>query len=192
MKLTIGLGNPGPKYQTTRHNVGFMALEHAYKEHFKALDFPAFKSNKKLMTDISSGKMGKEKIILAKPQTYMNNSGQAVQAVAQFYKIKSQDIIVIHDDLDLPFGKIRINKQASAAGHNGVKSIIEYLDTKNFMRLRIGVGHPTHMGYDVIKYVLQPFGKNEKKQLPDILEVATKALVCLLEEGVEEAMNGFN
>ena len=115
-----------------------------------------------------------------------------VQAVSSFYKIKPKDIIVVHDDLDLPFGKIRINKKASAAGHNGVKSIIEYLDTKSFMRLRIGVGHPEHMGYDVMKYVLQPFGKDEKTQLPDIFEVTTKALVCLLKDGVEEAMNGFN
>ncbi|MFA5134090.1 MAG: aminoacyl-tRNA hydrolase [Patescibacteria group bacterium] len=159
MKLIIGLGNPGKKYGKTRHNLGFMAVDFLQKK----LEAPEFKLNKKLAAEIS--KSGK--IILAKPQTFMNLSGGAAIKLLSFYKLTADDILIIHDDIDLEFGKIKEGKNHGAAGHNGVKSIIELLGTKDFNRLRIGVGRPPE-NIPPEDYVLQNFSSEELKQLPKI------------------------
>jgi len=159
MKLIIGLGNPGKKYEKTRHNLGFMAVDFLREK----LGAPDFKSNKKCAAEFS--KSGE--IILAKPQTFMNLSGEAVAKLLSFYKLDLDDLIVIHDDIDLELGKIKDGKNHGPAGHNGVKSIIELLGTKDFPRLRIGVGRPPeHIPPE--DYVLQNFTSAELKLLPEI------------------------
>ena len=134
MLLIIGLGNPGKEYEKTRHNIGFVVLNKLMAD----LELDDWADNKKFRAEIAEGKIDKEKILLFKPQTFMNNSGQSVSAAAKFYKIKPADIWVIHDDLDLPLGKIKIQRDRSSAGHNGVQSIIDALSTQNFVRFRIG------------------------------------------------------
>ena len=170
-KLIIGLGNPGKKYEHMRHNFGFMALDFLQKK----MDAPKFKMNNKLNAEISKI----DKIILAKPQTFMNSSGEAAQKILSFYKISPNEIIVIHDDLDLPFGAIKQSKDSGSAGHNGVQSIIDILGTKNFTRLRLGIGLSSealakddrpHKKIPVEDYVLQNFSSEELKQLPEILQ----------------------
>jgi len=136
MKLIIGLGNPGKEYEKTRHNAGFLAVDKII-ENFQ---FSIFNFQLKFNAEISQGIINNEKVISVKPQTFMNGSGQAVKAIADYYKIKPEDIIVIHDDLDIPLGKYKISKGKSSAGHKGVQSIIDLLGTKNFTRIRIGIG----------------------------------------------------
>lgn len=161
MKLVIGLGNPGKKYAKTRHNLGFMAINFLREK----LDAPKFKLNKKCNAEVSKT----DSFILAKPQTFMNNSGEAAIAILSFYKLTSADLTVIHDDLDFDFGKIKAGAGHGAAGHNGVKSIIELLGTKDFNRVRLGLGRPpSHIPPE--DYVLQNFSPDELKQLPEIFK----------------------
>jgi len=161
MKLIIGLGNPGKKYEKTRHNLGFMAVDFL-RENIGA---PNFKMNKKCNAGISKT----DEIILAKPQTFMNNSGEAAAKLLSFFKLMPADLIVIHDDLDLEFGKIKLGAGHGAAGHKGAQSIIDYLGTKDFNRIRLGVGRPPlHIPPE--DYVLQNFSSEELKKLPDILK----------------------
>ena len=135
MKLIIGLGNPGEKYKTTRHNIGFMAVNRIAKN----FSFPDFMLQKKFNAEISEGIINGDKIILAKPQTFMNESGKAVRSIADYYKIGPADIVVIHDDLDIGLGKYKIARDRTSAGHKGVQSIIDMLETKDFTRIRIGI-----------------------------------------------------
>lgn len=161
MKLIIGLGNPGTKYEKTRHNFGFMAVDFL-REKLGAADF---KLNKRCNAEIV--KIGE--IILAKPQTFMNNSGEATTKLLSFFKIKPDDLSVIHDDLDLDFGKIKTGMGRGSAGHNGVKSVIDRLGTNNFNRIRLGVGRPPeHIPPE--DYVLQDFSSEELNQIPEILK----------------------
>ncbi|MFH1193910.1 MAG: aminoacyl-tRNA hydrolase [bacterium] len=161
MKLIIGLGNPGKKYEKTRHNLGFMAVDFLRA----AAGAPDFKMNKKLAAEVS--KSGE--IIFAKPQTFMNLSGEAVAKLLSFFKLSPADLVVIHDDLDLDFGKIKTGAGHGAAGHNGVKSIIELLGTKDFNRVRLGVGRPPiHLPPE--DYVLQNFSPAELPLLPDLFK----------------------
>ncbi len=161
MKLIIGLGNPGKKYLHTRHNLGFMALDFLQKNS----GAPDFKMNKKCNAEI----IKTDEIIFAKPLTFMNNSGEAVAKLLSFFKLTPADLVVVHDDLDLDFGKIKIGAGHGAAGHNGVKSIIDLLGTKDFNRIRIGVGRPpAHVPPE--DYVLQNFPPAESKQLPDLFK----------------------
>lgn len=190
MKLIIGLGNPGKKYENTRHNVGFFAIEN-FK--LQVENFSNWKLNKKFNAEISEGKIEGEKIILLLPQTFMNDSGRAVAAAAGFYKIKPADILVIHDDIDLPLGKIRIKKDGSSGGHRGVESIITSLGSENFIRLKIGVASETRpQNFDAANFVLKNFGKGENKTVSKTIKKATEAVAVIISYGAEKAMNQFN
>jgi len=169
MKLIVGLGNPGKKYQKTRHNIGFMVLN--------ALAGKAkYKDNKKTQSEF----LELDGNILVKPQTFMNNSGVAVLAWAKKENIVSDNIIVIHDDKDLEFGKIKVQKDVSSAGHNGIKSLIEHLGTQNFWRIRIGVANAELANTPTDEFVLQNFLPSEKLQLPQIIEQAISELKRLI------------
>ena len=183
--LIIGLGNPGPKYYNNRHNVGFMvadALGDRANIPIRRFEFRAL---------IGKGDFAGARLILAKPQTYMNNSGQAVSALVNFYKIPIEKILVIHDDLDLPFGTLRMRPQGSAGGQRGLGSIIAKLNTQNFARLRVGIGRPPGR-MDPSDYVLHDFDPPEEEMLPDVLDTAVKAVRMFIEHGIEQAMNKFN
>ncbi len=166
MKLIIGLGNPGKEYAKTRHNVGFMVIDALTKQ--LGADF---KLNKKFQAEVAVIKNGKEEIVLAKPQTFMNLSGISTRAILDFYKIKPKDIIVIHDDKDILFGEVKYQSDRSAAGHNGIKSLIEHLGTQDFARIRVGVawGDKEKMG-DTAEFVLRNFTKTELESLGGIVE----------------------
>src|SRR3989339_1928866 len=140
MRLILGLGNPGKKYQNTRHNIGFAAIDFLFEEWLKDEGFTAWHEDKKFQAEISEGNLNGEKIILAKPQTFMNNSGTSTSALVNFYKVEPKNIVVIHDDLDIAFGEIKVQTDRSSAGHNGIKSIIERLGTQAFTRVRVGIG----------------------------------------------------
>lgn len=190
MKLVVGLGNPGGKYKNTRHNVGFFAIEN-FK--LQMANFSDWKLNKKFSAETSEMKIGREKIILLKPQTFMNNSGRAIAAAAGFYKIKPADILVIHDDIDLPLGKIRIKKDGSSGGHRGVESIIASLGSENFVRLKIGVAPETRpKNFNAANFVLKKFAKAEEKTLAGTIKKAAEAAALILSEDTERAMNLFN
>jgi len=185
MKIIIGLGNPGEKYENTRHNIGFEVIN--------KLTEATWKFNKKFNAEISEGKIYGEKIVLLKPQTFMNNSGQAVAAATSFYKIKPAGILTIHDDIDLPLGKIRIKKDGSSGGHRGVESIIASLGSKNFTRLKIGVAPDKRpKNFDAANFVLKKFGKAEEKTLAETIKKATEAVAMILDKNTEKAMNQFN
>ena len=173
MKLIIGLGNPGKEYAKTRHNVGFMVIDALARQ--LGADF---KFQKKLQAEIAIVKDNKEEIILAKPQTFMNLSGSCVHAVMDFYKIKTKDIVVVHDDKDILFGEIKYQTDRSAAGHNGIKSLIEHLNTQNFSRVRVGVAweDKEKMG-DTANFVLMNFTKTEFGLLGKIIEEIVGKLV---------------
>ncbi len=171
MKLIIGLGNPGKKYEKTRHNAGFMLADKLRKE----WDFPAFRIDNKFNSEISEGsyklKAKSYKLILAKPQTFMNNSGQAVKKIMKFYKIKPEDFIVIHDDLDIDSGKFKISEDSSAAGHSGVESIINALGTQKFTRVRIGIEGTEKRKTRKIpgdEFVLKDFTSTENKTIQKV------------------------
>ncbi len=166
MKLIIGLGNPGKEYAKTRHNVGFMVIDALAKN--LGVDF---KLNKKFQAEIAVIKNGKEEIVLAKPQTFMNLSGISTRAILDFYKIKPENIVVIHDDKDILFGQVKYQTDRSAAGHNGIKSLIEHLGTQDFARIRIGVAweDKEKMG-DTANFVLMNFTKTELTSLEDIIK----------------------
>ncbi|HAV10954.1 MAG TPA: aminoacyl-tRNA hydrolase [Candidatus Moranbacteria bacterium] len=161
MKLIIGLGNPGEKYEKTRHNAGFVLLDEI-RNHF---DFPQFKLEKKFNAEISEGILKGEKTILAKPQTFMNLSGKSVRAIMDFYKLSPADITALHDDLDIEIGKWKISEDSRAAGHNGVQSIFDHLETQTIRRIRLGVeksGGRTERTEPGMDFVLKDFTKEEK------------------------------
>jgi PTH1 family peptidyl-tRNA hydrolase len=208
MKLIIGLGNPGEKYQNSRHNLGFMAVEQFLKD-FESASGAVWQENKKLKSDIvqiewqrrstSSGQALLEKVILAKPKTYMNNSGMAVGLISKFYKIATSDIWILNDELDLPIGSMRIRFGGSSAGHNGVGSVIEALSTDKFWRIRLGIGKERlveklakHNYKNAEDYVLGSFSAHEKGKVRQLIKRASKAISMALEEGMEASMNKFN
>ncbi len=170
MILLVGLGNPGLKFKNTRHNLGFEILNF-----FKKNNFSDWENKKKLKTKISQNKVNNQKIILAKPQTFMNQSGQAVSHLIKFYKIPLKNLWVIHDELYLSLGEIKIKKNSGAGGHKGVQSIINELGSKNFNRLKIGIG-PKQPEIDLKKFVLQKFTKDEQKKLEQIKEEIDQTL----------------
>lgn len=190
MKLIVGLGNPGKKYQDTWHNAGFLAVDEIQSLEDK--NFSKFKTNKKFKSEITQASPIKEKIILAKPRTFMNNSGQAVKALVKFYKIKPQDLWVIHDDIDLPLAKIRISQNASAAGHKGIQSIINHLGTQQFVRFRIGIGSEEQGQIPTEEYVLQKIDKESRITIDESIKKIIAAIELALLEGIPEAMNQFN
>jgi PTH1 family peptidyl-tRNA hydrolase len=184
MKLIIGLGNPEKEHQWTRHNFGWLALDNLAEKH--ELKWRKHKISQANITELH---LGREKIILAKPLTFMNNSGLAVVALKQFYKIRSKDVIVVYDELALDFGKIRISQNRSAGGHNGVESIIQNIKSKEFVRIRLGIG--PQLG-KAEKFVLQKFSREEKKKLPEIIDTTYLAIETVLKEGVDKAANQYN
>ncbi|MDD4477283.1 MAG: aminoacyl-tRNA hydrolase [Patescibacteria group bacterium] len=181
MKLIIGLGNPGKKYERTRHNAGFAVVEKIISDLSSANGTVlSFKQNKKLNAEISEHILNGKKIIFAKPQTFMNDSGVSARAITDFYKIKTIDLIVVHDDKDIPLGEYRIQTNRGPAGHNGVKSIIEHLGTKDFSRVRVGIAAEKTDKKDTADFVLEKFNKEEKNILDKtIKEIATRIIQIL-------------
>ncbi len=188
MKLIIGLGNPGKKYQQTWHNVGFLALD----EIQKSKGFLKFKNNKKIKAEIVESNLPEEKIILAKPQTFMNNSGQTVKTLAKFYKVKPTEVWIIHDDIDLPLGEIRISQNASSGGHKGVQSIINEIGTQQFVRFRIGIKSEKQGQTPTENYVLQKINKTDNIIITESIKKVNAAVDLALMEGIPEAMNQYN
>lgn len=186
MKLIVGLGNPGKKYSHTRHNVGFMVLEE-----FAKLSNIRFKENKQFNALIGEGIIEGETTYLAMPQTFMNLSGHSVSLIVNWLKIDLREILLVIDDIALPFGEIRLKAKGSDAGHKGLSSVIDYLGSKGFSRLRIGV-MGTKEVKDYSKYVLTNFTKKERKLLPEIKERAGAACECWIKEGIDVAMNRYN
>lgn len=186
MKLLVGLGNPGPKYEATRHNVGFLVLDEVARELGASLD------RQKFSALIGEAELEGERILLMKPQTFMNLSGEAVGAACRFHKIEPGDVIAIHDELDLPAGSVRIKVGGGHGGHNGLRSLLAHLPGPDFIRLRVGIGRPEG-GRDVTSWVLGGYGEAELASLPATIELAAKAARCLLvEDDPRICMNEFN
>ena len=183
--LLIGLGNPGREYRDNRHNAGFMVIDRLAVR----LNAKGMKLQSKAI--VTSGLYEGKKLLLAKPQTYMNLSGQSVQGLANFYKLPLENLLVTHDDLDLPYGTLRLRPGGGPGGQKGVASAIELLGTKGFARLRIGIGRPPGR-MDAADYVLQNFSKDEMTALSEILDRATDAALLFVLEGLDKAMNKFN
>jgi PTH1 family peptidyl-tRNA hydrolase len=186
VKLIVGLGNPGRDYRWTRHNVGFLLVERLAEKN--GIDL----SKRGLKSIYGRGKIEKKDVILAKPQTFMNLSGEAVQRLLRFFKIPPEDLIVLHDDLDLPFGKIRIRLQGGAGGHKGIKSIIESLGVDVFVRFKVGIGRPGKDGQDPADFVLEPLSGGEREEFKEMVNRNAEAVEILLLEGPQEAMNRFH
>ncbi len=180
MKLIIGLGNPGKKYEKTRHNVGFLVLEALHKK-FQIENISPWDNSKKFKAEIAGCVYKNEKIILAKPQTFMNDSGLSVIQIAHFYKLAVRDLIVVHDDKDILLGEIKIQKDRGSAGHNGIKSLIEHLGTQNFLRIRVGVRSSNEKKMsDTAKFVLGKFGIFEKPTLKQMIDRSVDEIIKLL------------
>lgn len=182
MFLVVGLGNPGAEYAQTRHNIGFMAVDEIHDRY----KFSVFKN--KFDALIAEGQIGGEKVLLLKPQTFMNLSGNAVVKAALFYKILPENIIVIHDDIDLALGQMKAKTGGGTGGHNGLKSIDSHI-TPAYNRIRIGVGHPTGKGPEVADYVLGRFGKTEQNTMNNCLEIIPDAVEVLIKNGVAACSN---
>jgi peptidyl-tRNA hydrolase, PTH1 family len=188
MRLIIGLGNPGSQYENTRHNAGFFAVDHL-AEHFL---FEPFKKADKHKAIVAEGMIEGQKVILAKPQTFMNLSGESVQSLAQFYKIPFEEVMVIYDDVALPFGSFRIRPSGSAGGHNGIKSIIQQLGTEDFIRIRLGIEPNPPFPGELEDYVLGRVSEKHMVQLQPVIESLPEVAAVILKEGVKEGMNRFN
>ena len=184
MFLIVGLGNPGSRYACTRHNVGFMVIDHLAGTHGIECNRVGFSAL------WGEGTIAGKRVLLFKPQTFMNLSGRAVCEIAHEFGIPPCSMVVVYDDCDLPFGRIRIRRRGGSGGHRGVESIIDFLGTEDFPRVRIGIGRP--VGGDITEYVLSPFEPEEQKTLKDILERIDRAIEVVVAEGVECAMNRFN
>ncbi|MHB1043316.1 MAG: aminoacyl-tRNA hydrolase [Eubacteriales bacterium] len=186
MKLIVGLGNPGREYEKSRHNAGFKVIDRL------AAALNTSVNKKMLRALVGQGMIGGEKVVLAKPQTYMNLSGESARALIQWFKPDLKDMLVISDDLDLPPGKVRIKAGGGSGGHKGIESIITALGTDNFPRLRLGIGRPVNPAFDPADYVLGSYGPEEAEELEKNLELAAEAVYCFVREGLEKAMNLFN
>ena len=192
MILIVGLGNPGRKFQKTRHNLGFRVVEAFFKKNRDRHNFSNFKLKKKFNAEISERKFNDKKIILAKPQTFMNLSGRAVKKITNNLQLTTNNLWVVHDDIDIPLGKIRISIGRGAAGHKGVESIIKELGTKNFVRFRIGIQPKTGKPRNPEKFVLQKFNKEEEGLIKEVIQKIIEAIEMTIIKGLEKAMNKFN
>lgn len=184
--LVVGLGNPGAKYESTRHNMGFLVVDKLAQNEklkFNKLRFKAW---------TATWEVNGEKVLLMKPQTYMNLSGEAVGQAARFYKIPADHVLVISDDIALPAGKLRIRAGGSAGGHNGLKNIIAHLGTDQFPRVRVGVGAPENPDYDMVNWVTGGFSPAERKVVDEAVSRAVDAALCIVEKGVAAAQNAYN
>ncbi|OGH21483.1 MAG: aminoacyl-tRNA hydrolase [Candidatus Levybacteria bacterium RIFCSPLOWO2_01_FULL_38_13] len=211
MKLIVGLGNPGEKYERTRHNLGFLIVEKFLKD-FENVGKTVWEDNKKFKSEISElewsfgsaqDKHGKrvEKVILVKPKTYMNNSGLAVSLISQYFNISAFDIWVVHDDVDLPLGSMKIRFGGGSAGHKGVNSVMEKLGTDKFWRFRLGIGHTKKISNFKFKisnlrsiddFVLSEFNRAESGKARKLIKMGSKAIAEALENGLDKTMNRFN
>ena len=185
MYLIVGLGNPGPEYENTRHNLGFRVIN----ELASRLGLKSLRS--KHQSFIGEGALAGHKVLLAQPQTFMNNSGAAVQGLLSWYKIEPAKLIVVYDDVDLPVGQIRLREQGSAGGHHGIESVIAHLGTTGFARVRVGIGRDSLTG-DVAGYVLQPIPPAQREPLEAAVVTAADAVESVVADGLAAAMNKFN
>lgn len=184
--MVVGLGNPGRDYEFTRHNAGFLTLDHIAVE--ENADIKKLKYKALIGDTVISG----HRCLLVKPQTFMNNSGEAVREISQFYKIPPEKIIVIFDDISLPCGKLRIRRKGTDGGHNGIKSIIYHLNSDNFPRIKVGVGAKPHPDYNLADWVLSTFKKDEMEELKKAIVKATEVLPYMLDGEIDKAMNKAN
>ena len=184
--IVVGLGNPGDKYFHTRHNAGFLALDYISQKASTRIDRSKFKA----LT--GEAIIGGKRVLLMKPQTFMNNSGEAVSEAASFYKIKPENIIVIFDDISLDVGRMRVRRDGSAGGHNGIKSIIEHTGSDKFPRLKIGVGQKPHPDYDLANWVLSEFSKEDKEKLFSMFVASYEGLEKILSGDIDSAMQLCN
>lgn len=183
--LIAGLGNPGAEYRHNRHNIGFMVVDTLTElEHI-----PIRRAEFRAM--VGKGNINDQRLILAKPQPYMNKSGESIAPLVHFYKISLDRLLVIHDDLDLPFGTLRLRPSGGTGGHRGMESIVSKLGTRDFARLRVGIGRPPGR-MDPRDYVLHDFDPDEKQLLPEVCETAVDAIHRFIKDGIEKAMNEFN
>ncbi len=185
IKLLVGLGNPGKKYEKTRHNVGFMVIDELLRR------LRVYKYTEECLSHLYKVNFQGRELLLAKPQTYMNNSGLAVINLLEEYDINPEEMLVVYDDLDLPLGKIRLRLEGSSGGHHGIESIIKEIRSEKFPRLKIGIGRPRDKR-EVVNYVLSPFSKEEEEVLNKVLNRATDCLLRCIEFGLEESMNFCN
>lgn len=188
MKLIVGLGNPGGEYGDHRHNVGFRVVDWLAERHRVAI------SQRKFGGRCGSGSIGGEKVVLLKPETFMNLSGDSVAEAARFYKSEGEDLIVAHDELDLPLGRLQLRRGGGTAGHHGVTHIAQRLGTTDFLRVRIGIGKPAGPGEKdrVVGHVLGAFAADERPAARDAIEEAAAAIEAVIERGLKAAMNQFN
>ncbi len=184
MYIIVGLGNPGKKYENTRHNMGFLTVDLLAENHDIKINKIKFKAL------VGEGKIAGQKVVLVKPQTYMNLSGESVRQVVDFYKIDSQNLIVIYDDIDIPTGSVRVRKKGSSGTHNGMRNILYQIQTEDFPRIRVGIG--SGKKENLINYVTGGFTKEEKTLLEDAVTSAAAAASCIVEKGIEKAMNEYN
>jgi PTH1 family peptidyl-tRNA hydrolase len=185
MKIIVGLGNPGKKYERTRHNAGFLVVDALAR----SLRFDL--SQEKYHALIGKGRVGEEEALLAKPQTFMNESGRSVGAILRYTSVSAGDLVVVHDELDLPLGAVRVKAGGGHGGHNGLRSIIDHVGTPDFIRVRVGVGRPAP-GRDAADYVLSPFAPAERIAAEDAFERAARAIAAVIADGLTKAMNEFN
>ena len=185
MKIIAGLGNPGQEYSQTRHNVGFMLIDALAQR----LGISVWQD--KFEAKIAAGYIGAEKVLLVKPQTYMNNSGQAIGPLLSWYKLGVQDLIVAHDDMDIPAGTLRLRRKGSAGGHNGIKSILAHVGDEDFARVRIGIGRPLP-GWTVVDHVLAKLPLEEREKVDAVIDELLPAVECIVTGSIDLAMNKFN
>lgn len=186
-QLIVGLGNPGAKYDYTRHNIGFEAIDRLSRTWQIPLS-----ENRKFQGIFGEGMAVRRKLRLLKPTTFMNLSGQSIRAVIDWYKLPPESVLVIYDDMDLPIGKLRLRESGSAGGHNGMKSTIAHLGSQSFPRLRIGIGSPPHQSSEVISHVLGRFSSAENRAMAEVLQLVTDAIELSLQQGIPKTMSLYN
>lgn len=182
--MIVGLGNPGRKYEGTRHNIGFLTIDEIARELDIAIDQTKFKGQ------YGEGFVNGEKIALLKPSTYMNLSGQSIQQIMHFYQCSVEDLLIIYDDLDLSLGQIKLRQKGGSGGHNGLKSIIEHLQTQEFRRLKMGIGRPEQG--DITKHVLSSFAQEEREEVVDMVNRAVSAGLAFIQQDFLKVMNDYN
>ena len=185
MHLVLGLGNPGRRYERTRHNVGFLVVDRLAERAGEACN------QKKFGAEIASVRIGRTPAVLAKPQSYMNLSGQPAASLKGYYKAENDEIVVVHDDVDLPFGDVRVKRGGGHGGHNGLRDLQSKLGGNDFIRVRVGISRPPE-GWDTADYVLGKWTDAEQRELPEVVDQAADAVRAVLDEGVDAAMNTFN